>query len=104
MIFPSMVSITLQIYRICNTDNEYEEDFEEYILYLTNGGYKEGLLNKSFNNIGLLPKSGIKVTRENDNTRTVFSVKYNQRGPDVSKSIKDSVKAESLKYWKFFFI
>ena len=85
--------VALRLRRICSSDNEYNEKSDEYMSYLTDRGYKQKKIEKTFKNIEKLPRTEArkKVEKNCKNSRIVFTAKFNPRGPDVNKIVRENL-------------
>ena len=82
--------VALRLRRICSNDNEYIKKADEYKSYLIDRGYKHKQVDKTFKNIGRLPRSEArkKVEKTSNTSRVVFTAKFNPRGPDVNEIVQ----------------
>ena len=78
---------------ICSTDNEYSSKSIEYQDYLTHRGHDPNTVHDTFEKISKITQNDARKKMVNNNSninRVIFPTKFNPRGPNVTKIIKDT--------------
>ena len=84
--------VALRLRRICSTDNEYSSKSIEYQDYLTRRGHDPKTVHDTFKKICKITRNNTrkKLVNNSNNNRVIFSTKFNSRGPNVTKIIKEN--------------
>ena len=81
--------VTLRLRKICSTTQEYQSKGKEYSSYLVARGHNPKTVKSTFDKIEKVSRSvgRKKKNRSITTSSVIFSVEFNLRGPNVSKSI-----------------
>ena len=84
--------VALRLRRICATNEEYDNKSAEYASYLVARGHNPVKVNDTFKSVKLQSRTDArkKVVRKNE-SKVIFTTKYNLRGPDVKNIIKNNI-------------
>ena len=83
--------VALRLRRLCSTDNEFDAKAVEYEEHLKNRGYNKRMVRKPFADIRKKSREDARlpISKENGEKKIIFSTKYNPRGPNVNKIVKE---------------
>ena len=81
--------VTLRLRKICSTTQEYQSKAKEYSSYLVARGHNPKTVKSTFDKIEKVSRSVArkKKNRSITTSSAIFSVEFNLRAPNVSKSI-----------------
>ena len=85
--------VALRLRRICSTGNKYSSKSVEYQDYLSCRGHDPKIVHDTFAEISKVTRNDARkktVNNNSNNNRVIFSTKFNPRGPNVTKIIKEN--------------